>query len=346
MAVIQYTGVVNQIRGKLNGSQFNKARNANTLQKKAQQSKGVKGFQSESREIFQFNQRQWKSRPASEKAQWQLVAQNNPDRDRFGQLVVLSGYNKFLQAMIRSLYSGDSFTGEVDVNPAPSINVLSWGLSGLSFTESEQGTQVLNFTLNIDAGASTPNYSWILDVSLPVSAGVTTYYKRYTWLAGESYDVSLPVTRSQDLGQYFPKVADGQRLIFRLRMFYTGNMVQVFEGFAEYSGVFFPAIASFGSDSYSPTGTRVYTISFVNKNLIDGISYRFEARAGTTVGGCPVPPLGGNGNAQLTNGLFNNQSFATSTIIPSGSCSTIEARIVRVSDNAIMSISSFNISNL
>lgn len=52
MAIIQYTAVVNQIRGKLNGSVFNKTKTGYTLQRKQQQSKGDRGFQSEIRGVI------------------------------------------------------------------------------------------------------------------------------------------------------------------------------------------------------------------------------------------------------------------------------------------------------
>ena len=182
MAVIQNTAVVGQIRGKLNGSQFNKSRTANTLQRKAQQSKSWKGNQQQARRDFQFVQRGWKLRTPVQQSMWQQVANNNPDRDRFGNLVVLSGYNKYVQCMLLSLKHGDIVNPTPDVSPAPSFSVNSLNITNAVFTTTVSGMLQIAVTFSFTASAYSDDFGVGLYMSLPVSPGVTSYNGRYVWL--------------------------------------------------------------------------------------------------------------------------------------------------------------------
>lgn len=87
-------------------------------------------------------------------------------------------------------------------------------------------------------------------------------------------------------------------------------------------------------------------IGFSNKSSIDGVVYRFEARFQQSVVVCPVSPLTASVNSGMTNGLFNNGFFVNSANVPSGSCRSYDARIVRVDDGEIVSIMSARVDNI
>lgn len=231
MAVVQYTGIVNQIRGKVNGSVFNKSRNAFTLQRKQQQTKGSKGSQSEIRNVFSDVQRRWKLATDNERADWQLAAENNPTRDRFGNQTILSGYNQYIKANITRWYAVDAFGPDVEPSTAPAVAVSSLILSGLSFTRNTDGTVTCDYEFSWNSDNNTNLFLYIADVSLPVGRGVTTYYGRYVFINGGFNTATNTISGSVVLSSKYPVPVSQQKVILRLRLFYFGNGAQVFEDF-------------------------------------------------------------------------------------------------------------------
>lgn len=231
MAVVQFTGIVNQVRGKLNGSVFNKSRNANTLQRKQQQTLGSKGFQSEIRNIFSDVQRNWKTTTPSEKNDWQSAAQNNPSRDRFGNQTILSGYNQYIKANIFREYSLNLTANFVDPLPAPAGVLTSFFITDIEFTVTPAGRVSVDFEFNIASSGEQPTLGLIIDISLPISQGVTNYYKRYTFIYGVEYGNQTIITGTQDLGTKYPLPRVSQRVIARARVVYNGNGAVVQEFF-------------------------------------------------------------------------------------------------------------------
>lgn len=346
MAVIQYTGIVNQIRGKLNGSQFSKGRNANTLVKKASQAKGSRGYQSEARELFTFIQRQWKTRDASEKANWQQVARNNPDRDRFGQQVVLSGYNKYMQCQIRSLMTEDFIIQPVNTSSAPGINNFSLLVTSATFELSAAGTTVLKIDYNVRGTVPNSDFVYSIYVSLPYSKGVTVYQGRYSFVYGTYVPTNQNRSYTIDLGAFYPYPPQDALIQFKVDVYWTGNGVRVFEGFQKYGSDLIPQIASYTQDSTSPLAPRTVRISFLNKNLLDGVVYAFEARTRTVAGECPASPLSSANNSAIANALMNQGYFTINTDVEDGRCQAFEVRIVHVLTNTITDIQVLYFSNL
>lgn len=231
MAVVQYTGIVNQVRGKLNGSVFNKARNANTLQRKQQQTAGAKGFQSEIRNVFSDVQRQWKDATPQQKNDWQEAANNNPSRDRFGSPTILSGYNQYIKANIFRWYAIGLIFSQVDPLPAPSANVFDFFIQDLAFTATPAGRVQLDFGFSFQSTDTSGNFIGIIDVSLPVSRGVTTYYKRFSFVVSGGVLTSNEVIGTVDMGTKYPLPRPTQRVLARLRVIYAlnGAVVQEFQ---------------------------------------------------------------------------------------------------------------------
>lgn len=231
MAVVQYTGIVNQIRGKVNGSVFNKSRNAFTLQKKQQQTKGSKGSQSEIRNVFSNVQRQWKTTTANQREDWQLAAQNNPSRDRFGNQTILSGYNQYIKANVLRWYAIDQVLNDVDASTAPAVSVTNFVLGGLSFTRNTDGTVTCDYEFSFDTDNSIGIIGLLADVSLPVGTGVTTYYGRYVFISGGISVATNNIIGSVVLSSKYPIPLSGQRVMLRLRLFYILNGAVIFEDF-------------------------------------------------------------------------------------------------------------------
>lgn len=230
MAVIQYTGIVNQIRGKLNGSVFNKARNANTLQRKQQAPRRNVGFSAEPRNVFSVAQRSWKGLTSTQRSQWAAAATNNPSRDRFGELVALSGYNQYIKAFVLASYAGVTPPETPDINPAPALDEIAFDWSQVEFRALSTGAteiEFINFLLNY-AGTST-DFHMIIDVGLPVSEGVTVYYGRYSFVHALLVADGVDITFSESLGSRYPLPANGQPIYVRFRVIYVPNGAIVFQ---------------------------------------------------------------------------------------------------------------------
>lgn len=94
---IQTSMLISQMAGSLNGSSVRRSRYGLVLQNKAS------GLQSNTtslgvrRSVFASIAYAWGLLKPSEKAQWQVYAEENPQNDRFGNPIILSGYNYFVK---------------------------------------------------------------------------------------------------------------------------------------------------------------------------------------------------------------------------------------------------------
>lgn len=234
MAVVQYTAVVNQVRGKLNGSVFNKARNANTLQRKQQQPQGQRGNQVEVRSEFNSAQRSWKLLSSSTKSAWALVAANNPDRDRFGDQVILSGYNKYLQARMNTAYNGSAVSNPPPTASEPPLSVTLDQSSVPTFTVQSDGSIEAALLVNLQ-WTGRPVIGVGVAISLPVSTGVTRYHGRYVSLGSVTTTGNLSaVSFSKNLGQLFPVPQVGQKIMARITVVSQGNGVVIWRALHEH----------------------------------------------------------------------------------------------------------------
>lgn len=157
MAVIQYSALVTQLRGKLGGSQFNKGHAGYTLQRKSAPTIRQTRAQLTRRAIVSRVQRAWKEESAQRKNEAAQAAQSNPVFNRLGQQVVLSGYNHYVKMMIWRLLSNpldpqNTIGATIYTNPVASAQ-MSFADLGLSIGLSTQ-IGYASYTLNGDAQAT------------------------------------------------------------------------------------------------------------------------------------------------------------------------------------------------
>ena len=239
MAVIQYTGIVNQVRGKLNGSVFNKSRNANTLQRKQQAPRRQVGQSSRPRNRFSEIQRTWKTISSLQRTQWATAAANNPSRDRFGNLVALSGYNQFIKANLFAAAAGIPQVITPDSNPAPDPLINVSDFYQVDFSIAPSGVPNLDFGVAVDSAYVGANMYIIADIGLPVSAGVTVYYSRYAFVVAGAMVGFTDLDSDMNLSIRYPFPQEGQRVFTRVRVVYVANGAVVYESvFSQ-----FPSIA-------------------------------------------------------------------------------------------------------
>jgi len=179
MAIVQYTAIVNQLRGKLNGSVFNKARTAYTLQGKQTPNKATTVSQNQNRNLFGQIQRTWKSLTNAQRSNAALIAANHPVRDRLGNLVHISGYNWFIKANMFRVSTGYPIAN--NLNPAvistytfSSAFVQDLSVTGLPGSESMS----YDFRFNVATGSAI-GLQFSVYISEPVSPGITSFYGNY-----------------------------------------------------------------------------------------------------------------------------------------------------------------------
>lgn len=108
MAVVQYSALVTQLRGKLGGSQFNKGHAGYTLQRKSTPTIRHTPAQLAQRQRVATAQRLWKTESDIRQQEAAQAAASNPTADRFGQQVVLSGYNQYIKIQTRRLLASSN----------------------------------------------------------------------------------------------------------------------------------------------------------------------------------------------------------------------------------------------
>lgn len=229
MAVVQFTGIVNQIRGKLNGSVFNRARSVNTLQRKQQAPRRQVGFSSEPRNLFSVAQRSWAGLTGTQRQQWALAAANNPSRNRFGELVALAGYNQYVKAYMLATYAGVTPPVTPVTSAAPSPDVTFASNDFLGFDVAANGNTLVNWEVVVEANNPSPDFRMLIDVTLPQSPGVTVNYKRFTHVGAFEVPATDRESGTTDLGDRYPLPQAGQYVFFRMRVVYVPNGAIVYE---------------------------------------------------------------------------------------------------------------------
>lgn len=229
MAIVQYTAIVQQLRGKLNGSVFNRSRTAYTLGGKQNPPKGMTIAQGNHRVRFGEIQRLWRTLTPIFKQSWEQTAATYPVRDRFGQLVHISGYNWFIRAnILRSTVNLPAvqvslltFTSEY-VFTVPEITRLIVGTN--------DGRTSINFLASFNVLTSSPrNVSYVVSFSPPVSNGVTKYYGNYYVLTDKFIPSNVPVGSNQTIEinlrarEGFPAYSPGDLVYVRILFFTPEN---------------------------------------------------------------------------------------------------------------------------
>lgn len=347
MAVIQYTGLVNQIRGKVNGSVLNKSRTVNTVQKKQQPPKGNRGFQQESRQDFSIGQRTWKELTPVEQTSWQQAADNNPSRDRFGNQVILSGYNQWLKAYMLGRYANWIISRSAYTAPAPAGDMDIYAIYNQEFFINDEGGVSVNAHIEDYFYTDTPDYGITFDISLPVSAGVTSYHGRWVSVYGEAAPVGWNSNRPVNLGRYYPLPIAGQRVLWRARLihFQTGAVVATQFGNLE-DWVIRPTIESFTVNPSSGSQPYVLTAVFGNKESFDNVNYSLEARSAQGTGVCPLSSGVYPNFPAVATAFLANDFYVDVNNVPGGTCRMYQLVVIRLADGKVMQKETIYISNL
>lgn len=199
MAVIQYSALVTQLRGKLGGSQFNKGHAGYSLQRKSTPTIRQTPAQLAQRQRVAIAQRAWKDESEARRQAAQLAAESNPVSNRLGQQVILSAYSHYVKMMVmRQLVGiGQNITpisSNIRTTPAPSLTV-DINISHIS---------IQNFVSN---DISTISMTGTRTVSPPTAPG------------GDSISIKYYITPTDEFGRKLT----GARRMFLFHSGYNDN---------------------------------------------------------------------------------------------------------------------------
>lgn len=347
MAVIQYTALVNQIRGKVNGSVLNKARTINTVQKKQQQPVGSRGYQSEIRQIFSEGQRFWKELTPVQQQSWQQAADYNPSRDRFGNQVILSGYNQYIKARVLNSYSGQSTPRQAFAGAAPDVQFEINQIFETAFSLSSSGGVVFSTFLEDVIYTPEQGFGYILDISLPVSAGITSYHGRWVNVAGGRIYPNISNLVYQDLGTYYPMPSVGQRILYRVRVVYaaTGTVVREFIGQFD-NWVLLPTIDSFTVTPNTGPAPYLFEATFSNKESFAPDLFALRFFASPAFDTCPTASGITYEDSSIASLLLSSGQWVASGSVAVGFCSGYKLQVVGALSGRVMQEKVVYVSNV
>lgn len=309
MAVVQYTGVVNQLRGKLNGSVFNKGRNSFTLQKKQQPPIGSRGNQDIIRARYSTIQRHWATLTPAQQNAWATCAVNNPTTDRFGNPTVLSGYNQFIKANLFRLSVGLAMLNDPFTSTDTLVQLTSPVITGLNVQSNEFGESIISGNFAAAGAGNIFRYA-VLDVSLPTSTGVTVYHRNFRRVgSGVQGSFSTSFDFNTNLGSKYPAITPGQVLWFAYFVFgiRSGAVMprQVFR-------VVVPVVEAILITSFTyNSGTNVIDITVAYDPASTGVPPFYTIRAyymGNTPAPIPVEQMTNFRNTGIEVGLQSDNT--------------------------------------
>lgn len=225
MAVIQYSALVNQLRGKLGGSQFNKGHAGYSLQRKSTPTIRQTPMQQAQRQRIATAQREWKNETSVRQQEAQLAAESNPTRNRLGQQVVLSAYNHYIKIQTRRLLSSGGQPPLPLDRPFITVPVLG-GLVEVSNVVIDLDTDyegnAYRFVFSLErlivspaTGGSASNrvYFYIRkcdDIGRPLTGSRWVYFTRNSFNTGTQnpYGVTIGLSQPINIGDYLLLRAD------------------------------------------------------------------------------------------------------------------------------------------
>lgn len=174
--------LISQMAGSLNGSSVRRSRYGLVLQQKASGLQNNTNSLGIRRSVFASIAFAWNLLDPLDKQQWQLYSNDNPQTDRFGNPIILSGYNYFVKIQ-NFLYTADfgfvitpSFDNRVDTITSLSVTQTdpftfraSADLTGNSFTQ-----KAVFFAVRVPTGSASPflNYKQFVIVRAVSGANI------------------------------------------------------------------------------------------------------------------------------------------------------------------------------
>jgi hypothetical protein len=179
MAIILYSALISQIRGKLQGSVFSKSGAGQIITNRGVPRKTPTVTQLAERSGFTVNAYLWNEITEAQRQAWRDLAGTIPVQNRIGETVFLTGFLYFRKVM--SLIYPLGATAPFLADPlAGNAQEATFEANEFDVESTELGWSVTlaDFTaVTINATAAAQHI--LIGISLPLSAGATKYYGTY-----------------------------------------------------------------------------------------------------------------------------------------------------------------------
>lgn len=196
MAVIKYSGLVDQLRGKLNGTVFSRFNAGFNAYKKGQPSRWGSDTQQFMRQGFQEAARIWKNLTPVQRSAWTEIALNSPVANRLGEPALLPAYQYMLKFYQYSRAAGRAFTiaPNTSLQKPPAMIVDSAWLDA-TWQDGSYYISFLEVVAEITAAGDVPGYA-LTSISQPLDREDSNYFDTYytvgsnfigSWLEPQDY---------------------------------------------------------------------------------------------------------------------------------------------------------------
>lgn len=175
MAVIKYSGLVDQLRGKLNGTVFSRFHAGFNTYRKGQPSRWGSDTQQQRRQGLSLVASAWKNLTPAQRSDWKYVADNTPVSNRLGDLVTLPAFHYFVKyAFLYKLMGFGNLTGvSTDLTKPYQYSLLTRRLSA-TLTDAGYVITELYAQIRIEESTSLSTYDMFY-VSEPLPADYIAY---------------------------------------------------------------------------------------------------------------------------------------------------------------------------
>lgn len=171
MASIQYSALVTDIKGKIQGSVFQKGSTRNIIRNKGATMRKSQPSQQLVHQKLQDLRREWSLRSLAEKSSWNAFAATYQRTDKFGTLRSISGYNFFVSINSNRLQLGLTVLASAPVYVAPAAVPTSF----LYLNEFSMG---INFATPIDFSQD----QLIIYASDQMKVGTLNYWNKLRYI--------------------------------------------------------------------------------------------------------------------------------------------------------------------
>jgi hypothetical protein len=197
MAVIQFTGLVSGIQGKLNGSVLSKGRNGQVIYNRPTQRKEPTAAQLNIRAGFSAASYYWNDFTTQQKLDWDQIAEDNPVSDRFGNPTILSGFDYFKRMMQLAYPYGTNSGISPDLSGDPVYEHTPISAQA-NFSITDQGYQIDSFEVIFETINDSPEPNLVnLYISLPVRDNTRPYFR--TWYLVKQFQVAASLGASEQV---------------------------------------------------------------------------------------------------------------------------------------------------
>ena len=198
MAIVQYSGLITQIRGKLGGSVLSKFNGGFSMYRKANPSKFGSDTQQQVRSYFSAFAGTWRTLTGSQRNDWNFVALNTPLYNRLGELRPISGFAYFIKYNQFLRDAGQGIVADVAVDLAPAY-ALSLAVSNFSASPGLARFQIdtLDIQLTTISNSADANTA-IIYASLPKAYTDFKYFQSWYRVAFLNLPANLGVAAVQN----------------------------------------------------------------------------------------------------------------------------------------------------